>query len=139
MESLFTYGTLMCEDIMFQVAGHCERMSQAQIRNYQRRCVRGEDYPAIFYCPGSQVQGVVYTGLSNSAMQMLDQYEGEQYQRVRLAAEMPDGSAYPVFAYVIAPACLGHLSERDWSYEEFLQSGKQRFLQDYPGWFHSKG
>ena len=47
MENLFAYGTLMCEDIMQDVAGCRLSCVPAELRGYSRRRVRGEHYPAL--------------------------------------------------------------------------------------------
>jgi hypothetical protein len=47
MLNLFTYGSLMCDDIMNKVAGcHADR-HQATLKDYFRAKIRGEEYPGI--------------------------------------------------------------------------------------------
>jgi len=57
---LFTYGSLMCADIMAQVAGAQLQSSPAVLNGYRRYLVRGEQYPGIVADADGQVAGIVY-------------------------------------------------------------------------------
>ncbi len=131
--SLFTYGSLMCEDIMFAIAGPCECVGQAKLHGYQRRPVRGETYPGIMPHPGSSVSGVLYTGISGTAMQALDRFEGNMYQRDEVQLILQDNTLYTAFTYVVRPGYRHQLENRHWDVEHFLRDGKTRFISLYEG------
>ena len=46
-KDLFSYGTLMCEDIMLAVTGRRLSSLRGFLRDYQRRTVKGEAYPGL--------------------------------------------------------------------------------------------
>jgi hypothetical protein len=60
MVNLFTYGSLMCSDIMFKVAGCQLEFNQAVLNNFFRSKMHGREYPGIVQQPKAQVSGVFY-------------------------------------------------------------------------------
>ena len=134
--NLFAYGTLMDPKIMARVSGMRCRAGGAVLSGYVRRAVRGEVYPAIAARPGETVDGVVYFDLTPEAFERLDRFEGPMYRRTGLAVTLQgagNGKA-AAEAYVIAPGHLDRLSDRNWSFEEFLKTGKARFQGSYEGY-----
>ncbi len=133
MTNLFTYGSLMCSDIMYQVAGYRADFVSATLKDFKRSTIYGEEYPGIAAHPGAEVKGVLYLGLPPEAIERLDIFEGEQYSRqeVHVVTEQsPPGKA---MTYIIKPAYSGLLTGEPWSYEHFLAVGKVKFLQAYLG------
>lgn len=89
--SVFCYGSLMCPDIMTAVC-RTEYVSEPSLlNNHKRFAVYGEQYPAAIAFVGGVLEGVIYHGVSDSALSKLDAFEGEFYQRVGVT--VVDGSA----------------------------------------------
>jgi gamma-glutamylcyclotransferase (GGCT)/AIG2-like uncharacterized protein YtfP len=80
MINLFAYGTLMCEEIMYEVAGCHPAHDPGVLRGYIRRSVAGENYPAIIQDGESIVNGLIYYAVPGSAWERLDRFEGERIQ-----------------------------------------------------------
>jgi gamma-glutamylcyclotransferase (GGCT)/AIG2-like uncharacterized protein YtfP len=129
--NLFAYGTLMCADIMHQVAGCLPPHVPATLARYRRCRVRGEEYPAIGGPQDATVQGVVYLDVPEEAWQRLDRFEGEMYDRRTVLVDCADGKRLAAATYVIRPEFAHLLLPADWSYEEFLRTGRKRFETDY--------
>ena len=134
MQNLFAYGTLMCAAIMREVSGLSTTQMAGVVKDYSRRAVKGECYPALVADDGSQVDGVVYCGISAVAWNRLDRFEGELYSRRLVAVELNDGSITDAFTYVIRPNFRRMLSEKDWDYAAFLQDGIVGFKRRYCGY-----
>lgn len=132
MTNLFTYGSLMCSDIMDHVAGCQAESVSAVLKNFKRSKIRGEEYPGIVAHPGAEVEGVLYRGLSPQAMERLDSFEGAQYLRQEVQLQTEAGSCLAM-AYVIKPEYSHLLTDETWSYADFLAVGKARFLEAYVG------
>jgi len=130
---LFAYGTLMCAEIMQQVAGCLPAQGPATLAGFRRCRLRGEEYPAIVGQPDAVVQGVVYFEVSAAAWQRLDRFEGEMYERRAVQVNGPDGRSLAADTYVIRPAFAPLLLPAEWSYAEFLHTGRQRFAAGYAG------
>ena len=131
--NLFAYGTLMCAEIMQQVAGCLPAQKQASLAGYQRCRLQGEEYPAIVARPDAMVPGTVYVDLPAAAWPRLDRFEGEMYDRQSVLVQDAVGTSLAVQAYVIRPQYAHLLLPAEWSYAEFLRSGRQRFSADYAG------
>ena len=134
MGNLFTYGTLMCEDIMVEVSGCHLSHVPGILKGYSRRSVRGEHYPAIVPDNESIVEGVVYRNVPNSVWDRLDRFEGEMYKRQPVDIELNDGGMLYAETYVIQPAYLNRLDRSDWDFNDFITTGKASFQRHYKGY-----
>lgn len=133
MPNVFTYGSLMCSDIMYHVAGFQPDFVPASLRDFFRSRIRGEEYPGIIHRPRSEVAGVLYLDLPLSAMERLDRFEGSQYIRQEVQVLTERHGLCTAATYVIHPEHKELLTDEPWSYEYFLAVGKSRFLSAYLG------
>lgn len=131
MTNLFAYGTLMCEDIMTEVAGCRLPHGPGTLCGYSRRAVKGAHYPALVADKDGTVNGLLYREVPPSAWQRLDRFEGEMYRRQKVQVELDDGTLLPATTYVARPEFLGHLDLSDWDFDGFLRRGKKPFQEEY--------
>jgi gamma-glutamylcyclotransferase (GGCT)/AIG2-like uncharacterized protein YtfP len=122
MKHLFAYGTLMCQDIMQQVAGCCPQSAPGTLYRFRRHAVRGEEYPGIRPDAAGRVEGVVYFAVPHWAWKRLDRFEGPMYHRQLLEVEQ-EGAIIAAGAYVVLPEFMDCLEERDWDFKERRCSG----------------
>lgn len=129
----FTYGSLMCPDIMARVCGALHTGAIARLREYIRKPVQSEDYPGIVPSTGNEVTGVLYRDLPDTAWPRLDAFEGEMYRRMQVQVELADGQTLTAWAYVIQPEFTHQLTDGIWDFEAFKRQGKDRFEARYMG------
>ena len=129
MENLFTYGTLMCAQIMEAVSGCRLPRTPAKLGGYRRRGVTGQWYPAIVPRAGECVEGVVYRNVPPPAWRSVDTYEGQMYRRERVKVRSLDGESLVAWTYVFRPEYRRYLSRSDWSYPAFLRNAKAAYLE----------
>lgn len=129
----FTYGSLMCDEIMSMVCGRPCRGEPALLAGHQRQPIRGEDYPGMVVRDGSQVQGQLYRTLDAAAFARLDAFEGEQYERVRCEVTLPDGTDISAWTFLFRPSHQHLLLPGEWDFDIFLRHGRQRFIARYKG------
>lgn len=127
----FTYGSLMCADIMDAVTGRPCSGEPARLAGYRRRPVRGEEYPGIAAAPGGEVDGVLYRGVEADALARLDAFEGDMYRRVEVAVMLADGRTTTAQTYLFRPDLAHLLEDREWDFERFVAEGKTRFQARY--------
>lgn len=127
----FTYGSLMCPDIMAAVAGSAHRSVPATLSGYRRSPVLGQAYPGIRPDPDHRVAGVLYFDVSAPAWQRLDAFEGEEYERERVIVTLDEGVALEAWVYVYRPRFAHRLGAGEWDYERFLRTGKARFMAQW--------
>ena len=136
MGNLFAYGTLMCEDIMYEVSGCHLSHEPGTIIGYSRRSVIGENYPAIMPDKEATVDGLIYRNVPSSAWDRLDRFEGEMYGRHHVVVELNNRNTSRAETYVIHPMYLDRLDRSDWDFDDFIKNGKASFQTYYKG-YHS--
>lgn len=132
-ECCFTYGSLMCEDIMAAVTGRAVTGAPAWLDGHARHPVLGEDYPGLVPAPGGRVEGVLYRGLDRDALARLDAFEGEMYARLRVEVNPVGGDGQSAWCYIVRPAHVARLAPGEWDFQSFLAAGKARFMARYVG------
>jgi gamma-glutamylcyclotransferase (GGCT)/AIG2-like uncharacterized protein YtfP len=133
MASVFTYGTLMYEEVWLRVVGSQLAGERATLEGYLRRQIKGDVYPAIY--PGEgQVIGVLYAGLSDGDLVRLDAFEGDYYLRTQVEVETVSSGPVKSHTYVLKPEYYPLIGE-EWSRVEFETSGLRQFISQYKG-FH---
>ena len=133
MQNLFTYGSLMCEDIMFAVSGGPHSHSPAVLSQYRRFLVKNEQYPGVVQSDGGLVEGIVYHGISPAVWLRLDRFEGEMYCRCLVTVLQKNGAEAQVYCYVFKPEFRQHLTDKEWDFKTFLRHGKEIFQIRYSG------
>lgn len=129
-DCLFTYGSLMCADIMARVSAWEGRGTAASLQGYRRCRVRRAGYPAIVADPMARVEGVLYRGIPGNAWHPLDRFEGKLYHRQEVAVNVSRDCVVTAWTYVISPDCIHRLEPGEWNFEDFLRNGKAAFLAE---------
>ncbi|MBN2009668.1 gamma-glutamylcyclotransferase [candidate division KSB1 bacterium] len=130
---LFTYGSLMCRDIMHTVVSHCHVLGSAVLQDYRCFIVRNETYPGIIPCLGHQTNGIVYSDITEANLAKLDKFEGSMYERRLVNVTLISGDVKSVFTYVIKPEYEALLETTPWDFNEFFKHGKKSFEAKYVG------
>lgn len=130
-QPLFCYGTLQSPLVMKAVTGLKMEGQAATLAEWARYRVRGSDYPGIQPEQGAQVSGKLYREMDENLIADLDAFEGDKYERVKVTVTLEDGSTEEAYTFAITEDCRGYLSDEPWDFEEFLQSGLEKFIH----WF----
>lgn len=136
MSHVFTYGSLMCADIMSAVSGVNTVPESALLGNYRRYAVLSEDYPALIAEAGAQTPGLLYRNISDEALRRLDVFEGDYYQRCERVVALLDGRQVRAQTYVFRTDYRHLVADWSWSFEHFLNVGKAKFESAYLGFQH---
>ena len=135
MAHLFAYGSLMCEDIMKEVAGVLSLKSvRADLAGYQRLEVRGEHYPGLVEKQEKVIEGVLYFVIPEESWRRLDAFEGEMYQRLQVEVRLEGGETAQAYTYAVREEHREKLAESEWSFDRFLEKGKGAFMSYYSGY-----
>ena len=125
--NIFTYGSLMFDEVWRQVVAGRYRSEAAVLHHHQRHALIGLSYPGVVAAPGAQVAGRLYFDVCAADMARLDAFEGAEYRRAALQV-MPAGGA-PVGAWAYLWLDPQRLSGQPWQSDAF---GLAEFLQTYP-------
>ncbi len=127
----------MFPEVWSLVTGGGHRREPARIEGFNRRRRRGEVYPVVY--PGSEsVEGVLYYGLSAADWRRLDEFEGSDYQRRRVAAVTGGGQVVAAWAYLLRGDLLD-LADGPWDPDWFRRWGLRIFLEHYRGFQTAAG
>lgn len=132
-QPLFAYGTLQVPSIMQQVLGSQLDVvaDTAHLHGYRCTLVQKQQYPGIQPEPSGTVTGQLLAAPTAEQLQLLDQYEGELYQRrlitVSTALQQSEQSAW---CYLIKPEYCSLLSEQPWSLQHFIQHQLANYQPD---------
>jgi gamma-glutamylcyclotransferase (GGCT)/AIG2-like uncharacterized protein YtfP len=137
MVNLFTYGSLMCSDIMFKVADCQLDYCQAVLNNFFRSKMHGREYPGIVAQPETEVAGILYRNLTPDALTRLDAFEGKMYQRQQVEVMTKEQGLTMAMTYVIKPRYRDQLTDEEWDFSYFLAFGKKKFEKTYFGFLDS--
>ena len=131
MTHLFTYGSLMFEDVWNRLVRGNYLSQPATLMGYARRSVKNDEYPVIFQAD-ELVEGVVYYDISEEDMITLDAFEGEYYERKEVELLVKNE---PVHAcvYVLKEHYFDIIDPKPWSEAHFATEGIKRFLANYKG------
>ena len=133
MTNLFTYGSLMCSDIMLKIADCQMDFGKASLNNFFRSKVRDQEYPGIVPQQDASVPGILYFNLDLRAIHQLDIFEGELYQREEVEVITENHGPTTAMTYVVKPRHRHILTGEEWSFNDFLVFGKKKFQETYLG------
>ncbi len=84
---LFAYGTLRSVERVSQICGRKFDWAPAQLRDYKSYQLYDRDYPGLVPEPGGRTEGILYFDVDDASLRALDDYEGDEYVRVRVRVE----------------------------------------------------
>jgi gamma-glutamylcyclotransferase (GGCT)/AIG2-like uncharacterized protein YtfP len=131
MAIVFTYGSLMCADIMAAITGVDLHSDVVVISNFARYALRGQTFPAMVAEESARVEGRLYYDVDESALARLDVFEGDCYQRCTVSVKTSNGTDLRAQAYVLRDSYRSLLADWDWDFDHFLAHGKKDFTNRY--------
>jgi gamma-glutamylcyclotransferase (GGCT)/AIG2-like uncharacterized protein YtfP len=127
--SLFAYGTLEIPAVMEAVSGRRFAQREASVRGFARHRLRGRLYPAAVEAPGERLAGRLYQGVDAATLARLDRFEGAEYERCRVEAELAHGARAPAELYVLAERERGALLPEPWERDLFVARHLAAYLE----------
>ena len=125
--NIFTYGSLMFDEVWRQVVTGQYHSESAVLHHHRRHALTGLSYPGVVAAPGEQVAGRLYLDVSAGDMARLDAFEGSEYRRDALQVLLASGEPASAWTYIwLDPQ---RLSGQPWQSDAFRL---REFLQTYP-------
>ncbi len=81
LDRLFCYGTLRDPAVIAALLGRVPRSRRAVLGEHRRGLLADRPWVGVAPAAGSAVEGVLYGGLSERELGLLDRYEGADYRR----------------------------------------------------------
>jgi gamma-glutamylcyclotransferase (GGCT)/AIG2-like uncharacterized protein YtfP len=127
---VFTYGSLMFEDILTGVIGCPASCTPATLTGWQRYALKNRTYPGALpsFSPEARIEGMLWTGLSAQAIEALDAFESEDYIRKTVAVTTSSGQQTTADIYEWRwPESV----EGQWDTDTFIKQHRASFLQHH--------
>ena len=128
---LFCYGTLQLPEVMKAVIGHTYHGVNARLPGYAIYRVKDAVYPGIIESTDDETSGILYCGVNDEDLKVLDLFEGELYERRLSQVKTEDGKSYDAWVYVISIKNKSHLTRETWVLKTFMKKGFDTFMQYY--------
>jgi gamma-glutamylcyclotransferase (GGCT)/AIG2-like uncharacterized protein YtfP len=131
---IFTYGTLMFPEVWQAVAGRAFDSVVGRLDGFAVCRVAGAVFPGIIAAEASSVPGVVYLDVDEAAVERLDRFEDDFYDRQTLSIDCVDGNQRTADAYVVPAERRQVLTNEPWTRESFIASGGlEQFVRRFAG------
>jgi hypothetical protein len=126
--NFYAYGTLQEPSILELIVGRSLVGVPAVLQGHARFGLRDKVYPAIVAQTGGRVRGLLYSGVTASELERLDEYEGPLYERRELLV-MCSGTPARAFTYVLGDRHRHLLSPEPWDFERFRRDHLESYLE----------
>ncbi|HET8726797.1 MAG TPA: gamma-glutamylcyclotransferase family protein [Alphaproteobacteria bacterium] len=126
---LFFFGSLMDPDLFALVVGRpFDALSTGPglLHGFQRRKVKGENYPILVPHPGGRVEGLLVEGLSAGEVDRLQFFEGGEY--VLTPLPVTDAAGVPADAHAYVSTGILEDAGEPWRLEAWTATEKPRAL-----------
>jgi gamma-glutamylcyclotransferase (GGCT)/AIG2-like uncharacterized protein YtfP len=117
MQNVFVYGSLLFTEIAEGLCGKKLKSQDALLNGFRRCAIKDADYPAIVKNATSEVKGKVFFDVDDKSMQILNFYEGDEYEAKQFKVETSRGMITAI-AFVWK-AEVSRLEELDWNKKRF--------------------
>lgn len=137
--NVFTYGTLMSENVLQVVLGRVPQREDGILHNYERRPIQGQVYPAVMHAPEKLVAGVVLHDLTAEEIIILDAFEDPAYERCCLPVTLNSGDQVVARVWVRSSENVDDLDANcDWSFTEFQINHERQYVcrcKEWSSWY----
>ncbi|WP_235297008.1 gamma-glutamylcyclotransferase family protein [Portibacter marinus] len=92
--NLFVYGTLMDAETWSYFTTKTYHSTSFVLKGYVKKRIKDRPYPGIIVHPDSFVEGILYANVEEDDIYRLDEYEGDEYDRIILTQDGMDIETY---------------------------------------------
>lgn len=100
--------------------------------NYSARRLKNRDYPGLIEHHGAETEGIIYINVSEKDMERLNNFEGDEYQRIILKCQK-HVKIKNIETYLYTGSKANILDE-NWSFDDFKHNSFNSFKNQFKGW-----
>lgn len=116
--NVFTYGTLMFDDVWRAVVGRLNASLPGQLGGYEAWKIAGQVFPGMAPATGHEVSGRVWQKVTDEELKRLDAFESGIYHREMINVKTA-GGGIDCWVYLMRADCRSLLLPEPWDREEF--------------------
>lgn len=128
--SVFTYGSLMFDEVWQRVVRGHYRKCTAVLWGYRLCPLRNEMFPAIVQGGADdQVSGFLYSHINAQDLLRLDNFEGDYYRRETVMVSTANQQQCAALVYVLRDEFLDVLGDGVWDAKQFRSLHLANFIK----------
>lgn len=137
---IFVYGTLQYPSILNILLRRVPATTPATVSGFRRVRILNQPYPAVLADPGSSVDGVLLSGLREDELEVMHDYEGEEYVLHGGVEAVTDAGPVECALYLWGDAYLDRLLQplEPWDQSAFERNDLDRFAGMLRGYYEEK-
>ena len=124
--TLFVYGTLQHPPLLDRLLGRVPSLRPATLAGHRAARLAGRAYPGLVVEAAASAPGAVLA-VTRDELEVLDVFEGDQYERVVVTASTADGPV-EAHAWRLRTRHADLALDDDWSLADFLAHDVAAFL-----------
>lgn len=121
INSLFTYGTLMIEEIFQKFSNLPTQKSKGYLIGYECRQLKNRKYPGLIIGNGL-VNGLLYHHLSDQAFKNIDHYEGQEYNRDIVLVNIDEKQKIMAWCYFYKEEFRSNILNDEWTLDWYFKN-----------------
>jgi gamma-glutamylcyclotransferase (GGCT)/AIG2-like uncharacterized protein YtfP len=125
-DGLFVYGSLCFDEVLVALLGRVPARVAFSLEGWRVASLRHRPYPGLVAQVGAQADGAVLTDLTDAEWQVLDEYEGPQYER-RAVGQLDGVAGRSLVLHTYVWLESGLVEALDWDRADF----GRRLLPEY--------
>jgi gamma-glutamylcyclotransferase (GGCT)/AIG2-like uncharacterized protein YtfP len=125
---IFVYGTTLLEHTQRVITGRTFPMRPAMLRGFRRGLVDGKLFPSLKPDHKGEVAGAVLEQVDYAHLDLLDRYEGECWERIRVEVELSPGAPTSAWAWLLKAPFDQRVTDKPFDLERYLSYDLEVFL-----------
>ncbi len=90
--------------------------------------VRNAAYPGVVRSPNSETAGILYTGISEEELELIDLFEGDLFTRKLLNVIQQSNKMCKAWVYILSDRNKDKLTNNPWILKDFLKNDLKDFI-----------
>lgn len=140
MTNIFTYGSLMFDSVWQQLVTQNYTSEILTLPGFERRALKHASYPAAIPAAHKSIRGRLYHAVSDEDVLRLDNFEGDEYIRIRQPLPLTGSDEAQVQAlelYLFKPELSHLLCDQDWDEAQFKDEHIGQFISGFSGFLRT--
>ena len=124
---VFVYGTTLLAHTQRLITGRTFPARPARLGGFRRGLVEGKLFPSLRREAGSQVFGALLEQVEHAHLDLLDLYEGERWERIRVEVEVGPGQTSPAWAWLLVGPYAQRVTDAPFDLDRYLSYDLEAF------------
>ncbi len=129
--NVFVYGSLLVPLVFERFAGVARQGVPALLQGYARYSLSGEVYPGLMEETGAATIGLLVDEISPLVLELLDQFEGDGYERRSVEVITVLGVVAMAETYILTPSRRSQIVPVFWDFDAFVSEKRWQRMEEW--------